>query len=471
MPTFSRAKAQDVTVEQSIFTVPNTSVLTSLSVANKQVTAVDVTIKIGNIVVAPAISIPPNAAFNLINDERFTLYAGDDVKVTCSAACDVHASWLDTGSSSTSVVVLTLPGISDNTISPVLFLNSDKIGMFGTPDHRLNVKTAGRSEIVASNTTDLVKGAVIADTSVSLLGSISNHPVGVIVNNAEVARFSSSGLSVGTSVITANSIKIQTNTGVNTQFAAGNSLGTAYYGVDNGGNGYINVIGAFDMRFSVNTVEMMRITSLGIKTVGDFMIYSNTSDASDSKSLTLAGGGDALASRGAFVRISGNEHADLGGVVISTGNGGGSIKMQYNGTSGLLLDTNGRVLIGSGAAAAAAGYTAAGDVTMESNKGIRARNTARAWVRFNGTGTVAIVDSFNVSSITDNGTGYYTVNLTNAMADANYCALVTGYDQASANTTVTGGPVTASTINIYAATATTGASRDIPNINVVVFDN
>jgi hypothetical protein len=44
----------------------------------------------------------------------------------------------------------------------------------------------------------------------------------------------------------------------------------------------------------------------------------------------------------------------------------------------------------------------------------------RAWVNFNGTGTVAIRASGNVSSITDNGTGDYTVNFTTAMADANY---------------------------------------------------
>ena len=45
---------------------------------------------------------------------------------------------------------------------------------------------------------------------------------------------------------------------------------------------------------------------------------------------------------------------------------------------------------------------------------------ARAWVNFNGTGTVAIRASGNVSSITDNGAGDYTVNFTTAMADANY---------------------------------------------------
>jgi hypothetical protein len=44
----------------------------------------------------------------------------------------------------------------------------------------------------------------------------------------------------------------------------------------------------------------------------------------------------------------------------------------------------------------------------------------KAWVNFNGTGTVAIRASYNVSSITDNGTGDYTVNFTSALADANY---------------------------------------------------
>jgi hypothetical protein len=49
----------------------------------------------------------------------------------------------------------------------------------------------------------------------------------------------------------------------------------------------------------------------------------------------------------------------------------------------------------------------------------------RAWVNFNGTGTVAIRASGNVTSITDNGTGNYTVNFTTALSDTNYSANVT----------------------------------------------
>ena len=46
--------------------------------------------------------------------------------------------------------------------------------------------------------------------------------------------------------------------------------------------------------------------------------------------------------------------------------------------------------------------------------------SVRAWVNFNGTGTVAIRAAYNVTSITDNGTGDYTVNFTTALPDANF---------------------------------------------------
>ncbi len=57
---------------------------------------------------------------------------------------------------------------------------------------------------------------------------------------------------------------------------------------------------------------------------------------------------------------------------------------------------------------------------------------ARAWVNFNGTGTVAIRASGNVTSITDNGVGQYAVNFTTAMSDANYC--VTGASSTNGTT-------------------------------------
>jgi hypothetical protein len=66
------------------------------------------------------------------------------------------------------------------------------------------------------------------------------------------------------------------------------------------------------------------------------------------------------------------------------------------------LDSSGNLSFNSGYGSAAVAYG------------------CRAWVNFNGTGTVAIRASGNVSSITDNGTGDYTINFTTAMPDANY---------------------------------------------------
>ena len=64
-------------------------------------------------------------------------------------------------------------------------------------------------------------------------------------------------------------------------------------------------------------------------------------------------------------------------------------------------------------------------------------NVAKAWVNFNGTGTVAIRASGNVSSITDNATSDYTVNFTTAMSDANYVVVGIGYHLVN----ITEGPV------------------------------
>ena len=47
--------------------------------------------------------------------------------------------------------------------------------------------------------------------------------------------------------------------------------------------------------------------------------------------------------------------------------------------------------------------------------------SAKAWINFNGSGTIATRDSLNVTSITDDGTGSYTITINNDMANANYC--------------------------------------------------
>jgi hypothetical protein len=66
------------------------------------------------------------------------------------------------------------------------------------------------------------------------------------------------------------------------------------------------------------------------------------------------------------------------------------------------------------------GSTSGTPPTFKDGNGTQIGTLCRAWVNFNGSGTVAIRGSFNVSSITDNGTGDYTVNFTTAMPDINF---------------------------------------------------
>ena len=61
---------------------------------------------------------------------------------------------------------------------------------------------------------------------------------------------------------------------------------------------------------------------------------------------------------------------------------------------------------------------------FQNTSGTEKGQLAKAWISFDGTGTIAINDSFNISSIADNATGVYTVTLSNAMANANYCVNV-----------------------------------------------
>jgi hypothetical protein len=98
----------------------------------------------------------------------------------------------------------------------------------------------------------------------------------------------------------------------------------------------------------------------------------------------------------------------------------------------------------------------------------------RAWVNFNGTGTVAIRGSGNVSSITDNNTGDYTVNFSTAMPDANYCAALsvgTGTTSSAGNLHITNVTTDPSASSIRVATVNGGSTTkaDRPFIWVSVF--
>ena len=113
--------------------------------------------------------------------------------------------------------------------------------------------------------------------------------------------------------------------------------------------------------------------------------------------------------------------------------------------------------------------TGSGAPTFKNSSGTEVGQLCRAWVSFNGTGTVAIKDSFNVSSITDIDTGRYAMNFSTAMANANYCfAGNTSSDGDSGNETILsahGG--TAPTASAFTMRTTKTINGDYTNKNIV----
>ncbi len=122
------------------------------------------------------------------------------------------------------------------------------------------------------------------------------------------------------------------------------------------------------------------------------------------------------------------------------------------------------------------GITAAGDITITSEGGAATQSLqqglAKAWIDFNGTGTIAIADSFNITSIADNNTGDYSVTIANDMANANYvhagnsgggngtsAGAVYANDQGTARTTTL--------FRVYTLNQSGGAV-DTPTINIIV---
>jgi hypothetical protein len=118
-------------------------------------------------------------------------------------------------------------------------------------------------------------------------------------------------------------------------------------------------------------------------------------------------------------------NADTSNGLKLTSDTTGQLDFQSAGSTKATIDTAGNLKFDSGYGSVATAYG------------------CRAWVNFNGTGTVAIRDSANVSSITDNSVGNYTVNFTTAMPDANYSISATANLNVSGNYgTYISGPVT-----------------------------
>lgn len=188
-------------------------------------------------------------------------------------------------------------------------------------------------------------------------------------------------------------------------------------------------------------------TNLGLGTAAT---SASTDFASSSRTITagtgLSGGGDLSANRTISVDYASTSEVQgthttgtitSGTTSLTVASGSGISNGDYVVGEGIVPGTT--VSSGGGTTSITLSANAAATLSSDpvsfytANKslspGLVAGGLCRAWVNFNGTGTVAIRAAHNVSSITDNGgLGNYTVNLATAMPDAHYAVSFNGYN-------------------------------------------
>ena len=191
--------------------------------------------------------------------------------------------------------------------------------------------------------------------------------------------------------------------------------------------------------------------------------------------------GTLTAAAGIVANITGNVTGTAANVTGTVAAANGGTGLTSPSTSGNVLTSNGTAWTSSPIPIATDAEAIAGTnntnflTPLRMREGFNASGTApvyacRAWVNFNGTGTVAIRASGNVSSITDNGTGDYTVNFTNAMPDADFTVASSAGNVGTSNSryaNVIGTNSTATTKIKVSDSA--GTSDDVSLVNATIF--
>ena len=224
---------------------------------------------------------------------------------------------------------------------------------------------------------------------------------------------------------------------------------------------YTTDIGSTVQAYDANTTKNAATQTLTNKTIsGSNNTLSNIGNSSLTNSaITINGtstslGGSISVGTVTSVATSGGL---TGGTITSTG----TISIADGGVTPAKLSTG------------SPSWNTSGNLSFNSGYGsVSTAYGCRAWVNFNGTGTVAILASGNVSSITDNGTGNYTINLTNAMPDTNYS--LSGMARRSAagfnsSNVSLGGGDTKSTTACQVRTGAATTAADLDDVSVEFF--
>jgi hypothetical protein len=220
--------------------------------------------------------------------------------------------------------------------------------------------------------------------------------------------------------------------------------------VTNAGRLALSATGANIITASTNGAERLRIDSAGALNVGTtsnqggLITVNRVQSSGVAQMLTLRCGSSGNLS-------TFNYFADpVAGTALRFDYGGAYLAIRDGTTERLRIDSSGNLQFNSGYGSVATAFG------------------CRAWVNFNGTGTVAIRASGNVSSITDNGAGSYAVNLTTAMPDINYAVVASSRD-AGVQATFTSTAISSTSVAPVFTLSTAGSSVDANQVYVAIF--
>jgi len=411
------------------------------------------------------------------------------------------ATQLATGLGSAGAPALTFTG---DTNTGIFSPTADTIAFSEGGVESMRIDSSGLVGIGTSSPSTLlhISSANTAFTATSTTATSSTQLR--VVTGAGTCYFAVDG-SGGGSFGTANAAAVWNSINSPILFATNNSERMR---IDSSGNVGIGVT-------TIGTNGARRVLQIADSTNGGAILLGNDSSTSTNNArivgnsgteLILAGGGAAgivtvYTNNTERMRIDSSGNVGIGTnnpnqrlQVSGTGSQYTSIVSTDSGNTGVIFGDSGRVdegyviyvnsdnslRFGANNATERMRITSAGLLQFDSGYGsVATAYGCRAWVNFNGTGTIAIRGSGNVSSIGDNGTGDYTVNFSTAMPDTNYASL--GSPFSSTNRTGSGYTTNAVNTNTASAVKTTSANRfvivqnndaalvDMDQVNYVAF--
>lgn len=417
------------------------------------------------------ISGDPNTGVFSAGADQLSFTTGGTERISISAAGDVNIPGALTKGGSNVVTV----GDTGTVTNTMLVGSIDKTKITGTAITATDIGTV-TSTMIADGTlvnADINASAAIDKTKIN----------GTAITAADTGTVTSAMIADGTIVngdisatagIAVSKLAASTISGV----TLGGSLSSVTF--NNGGAGGASgstFNGSGALTVSYNSVGAPSVTGAnasgtwGISvtgTAGSISGFNNPTTAASGNTIVYRDGNGDIYGRYLFVQhlnqsSTNNENPGVSQVLVTNGSDNYARKASISHLASAVQSNAGGTWGINVSGTAAALSTASGSAPSYA---------ARAWVNFNGTGTVAIRASGNVSSITDNGTGDYTANFTTALPDANYAVTaVSGYTTETLGLFLQSNAAGSRTTAVYRfrVVSQSDANQDSSVINVAVF--